>query len=162
MQNKNIKAQPYRVKRFLSTLFATQILILVCALNAFLLSHNFVRQERIPHLIGLRIDVFIYIICAFFSIMVMGMALNHEHGWFEGMVTTGPARMIDMLILQLISVYLAWVLGNESKKTMIDLRKKHLDLMKSNVVIQELADTDPLTYSIITWAMSYSKLWLSD
>ena len=84
-------------------------------------------------------------ICGFFSVVVVLMAINHNYGWFEGMVTSGSARMIDFLILVLISSYIAWSLGRDMKQSIAQLKFEHQQVVESRKLIQHLADTDSLT-----------------
>jgi len=204
----------YLKKRLGNTLLATQILILASALNAFFMSTDFVGQDRVPHILSIRLDVLIFSfgaliiipiiqvikrhdlnkatiyyfwllavltaavavlegglqsvpimafpiiaifsalhterkvflsISAFFCIMVIAMAVNHHFGWFQGMVTSGLARMVDCLIIVLVSSYVAWVLGNDTKRSLSDLKQEHQHVIESKKLIQHLADTDPLT-----------------
>ncbi len=203
-----------RKKRFQNILLATQVLILLSALNAYFLSAGYIEQSQAPYFAGIRFDIIILClsaviiipilklistrnlqtatiwyfwllsfltalmafiegglhsipvmcfpiiaifsalhvkqkmflsICTFFCVVVIAMAINHHYGWFQGMMTSGTARMFDCLILILVSAYIAWVLGSANKRSMSDLKQEHQQVIESRKLIQHLADSDPLT-----------------
>ena len=82
---------------------------------------------------------------AFFCFMVIGMAINHQIGWFQGVFTAGSDRMVDCLIIVLVSSYVAWLLDTNTKQSITDLKSEHRQVIESKKLIQHLADTDPLT-----------------
>ena len=203
-----------RLKRFETTMLATQVLILASAFNAYFFGHRITDESQIFSMLGIRIDILIlgisalvvvplvrilsksnldkatfyyfcllslitammafvegglysvpimcfpiiaifsalhtnskvfFSICAFFCSVVVLMAINHESGWYQGTVSTGAMRMFDLLILVLISAYIAWIVNADSKRLMANLKQDHLQALESKKVIQHLADTDPLT-----------------
>lgn len=202
----------YLEKRFGNTLLASQILLLASALNAYLLSGDFVGQHQIPFIFSIRLDIVMLSmcsvlvipiiktiknlekaticyfwmaviltsilavlqgglqsvpvlffpviaifsalhlqrnmflsICAFYSFMVIIIGANDNYGWFHGVLTSGTARIIDSLVLLLLSSYVALILGEDAKRSMAKLEKEHQNTIESKKLIQHLADTDSLT-----------------